>query len=141
METRARIAVLTTKAAIKYAPEIEETARVLGELIELVRVVDHVPKKRRWPRRLIVLLYDEQKGICDHCKLMLPAVDLKKPHVDHVVPWAQGGDNGKHNIRLLHAHCNLDKGAICNADDVIRHLEYRLLDLRPRPIVILTKND
>jgi hypothetical protein len=36
---------------------------------------------------------------------------------------------------LLHAECNLEKGDACNPDDVIRHLEWRLLNLRQRPSI------
>ncbi|MCK8788014.1 HNH endonuclease, partial [Roseomonas sp. NAR14] len=33
------------------------------------------------------------------------------PHVDHYVPLALGGSNDRSNLRLLHAACNLSKGA------------------------------
>jgi CRISPR/Cas system Type II protein with McrA/HNH and RuvC-like nuclease domain len=140
LSQRARIAVLTTKAAIKYGPAIEDNAALLRNLIELVRVVDYVPKRTAWPRRMLAYLYEQQRGVCAACHVALPSLDLQAPHVDHVVPWSQGGDNGGDNIRLLHATCNLEKGDACSPDDVIRHLEYRLLNLRARPVPARAKD-
>jgi len=49
-----------------------------------------------------------QHHICVYC----PA-DLRKEkrHVDHIVPLALGGTNGKENLQYLCAPCNLSKGA------------------------------
>lgn len=32
-------------------------------------------------------------------------------HIDHLVPWAQGGTTTLKNLRPSHARCNLSKGA------------------------------
>lgn len=135
------IAVLTTRAAIKYGAAIEENAALLRELIELVRVVDYVPKRTAWPKRMLLYLFVQQRGLCAACHVALPSLHLEAPHVDHVVPWSQGGDNGGDNIRLLHATCNLEKGDICSPDQVIRHLEYRLLNLRAQPLMPSAQKD
>lgn len=137
LSRQSRINVLAAKAAIKYGPAIRENAALLQELIALVRAVDHVRKRTVWPRRMLVYLFERQGGLCGACRGVLPSPDGEVAHVDHVVPWSQGGDNGVGNISLLHASCNLEKGDICNADDVIRHLESRLLNLRSRPVALL----
>jgi 5-methylcytosine-specific restriction endonuclease McrA len=49
-----------------------------------------------------------QNGRCAYCR-----TDLKKVrrHVDHVVPLAKGGSNGRRNLQLLCEPCNLSKGS------------------------------
>jgi HNH endonuclease len=126
----ARITLLSIKASVKYRHAIIETAALLEELIALVKAVDPVPKREIWPARLITHLAQQQNGICPECQKDLPSRDESAPHVDHVVPWVQGGDNGEANLRVLHAQCNLRKGDACNPDDVLRHLQSRLLNLR-----------
>jgi 5-methylcytosine-specific restriction endonuclease McrA len=49
----------------------------------------------------------EQRGMCGICfKPLLPDF-----HVDHIVPIARGGSNTAGNIQVVHAKCNLRKGA------------------------------
>jgi len=127
LSRHARIALLSARAAKKYSGAILETAALLQELIALVKAIDPLPKRVSWPPRLLAHLAARQHGICPACKKPLRREAV---HVDHVVPWAQGGDNTHGNIRLLHARCNLLKSDGCNPDDVIRHLESRLLNLR-----------
>ena len=95
----ARINILTARAARKYGPNIIETAGMLEELIALVKAIDPLPKRVSWPLALIKHLSDRQQGICPLCRRLLKN---KPVHVDHVVPWAQGGGNSHDNIRLLH---------------------------------------
>jgi 5-methylcytosine-specific restriction endonuclease McrA len=135
LSREARVALLTVTASIKYGAAIKETATLLDELIELVMAIDPLPKRVVWPRRLLIYLAEYQHGICPACGRRLPNLNDSTPHIDHVVPWSQGGDNGEGNLRLLHARCNLLKGDECNPDDVIRHLDRRLLSLRKVLIV------
>jgi hypothetical protein len=126
----ARVALLTVNAAIKYGAAIKETAALLEELISLVKSIDPVAKRVVWPRPLLIYLAEHQNGICPECNKNLFGLDERRPHVDHVIPWAQGGDNGTSNLRLLHAGCNLAKSDSCNPDDVILYLQSRILNLR-----------
>lgn len=133
LSRRSRVALLGVRASKKYGATIRETSALLEDLIGLMRTLDPVPKREQWPKRILVYLYADQNGICPACNMPLPRPDRTRSHVDHVVPWAQGGDNAGANLRLLHARCNLLKSDACNPDDVIRHLEGRLLNLRCDP--------
>lgn len=53
-------------------------------------------------------LREKQKDKCAWC---LKPFGKKTPHVDHYVPLSRGGTNDPSNLRLLHATCNLSKGA------------------------------
>ena len=121
---------LLSNAVIKYGAAIKETAALLDELISLVKAIDPVLKRAAWPRPLLLYLAERQDGICPECKKALFGIDDSSLHVDHVVPWVQGGDNGLSNLCLLHARCNLHKGDGCNPDDVIQYLQSRLLNMR-----------
>ncbi len=55
----------------------------------------------------ILALFDKQNGICLACDKPLD----ENSHVDHWIPLALGGSNGPENLTLLHAKCNLRKGA------------------------------
>lgn len=115
---------------MKYGPSIRETAALLEELVILVKKIDPGIKRISWPPQMLAYLYDMQDGRCALCNKKLPNLGKGGPHVDHVVPWAQGGDNAQTNLRLLHIKCNLAKSDECNPDDVIRYLQSRLLNLR-----------
>lgn len=52
-------------------------------------------------------LYALQKGKCAACKERLGG----KYHVDHVIPLAAGGSNGRENIQILCPSCNISKKA------------------------------
>lgn len=49
-----------------------------------------------------------QKQRCAYCRADLRRV---KRHLDHIVPLALGGSNGRENLQYLCAPCNLSKGA------------------------------
>ncbi len=130
MSRRVRAAMLRVRAAEKYGPAMRETAVLLEELIALVKQIDRLPKRTVWPKQILSYLHDRQGGICPKCGRGLNCRDGQSLHIDHVVPFAQGGENSVSNIRLIHAKCNLSKGDGCNVDDVIEHLRSRLLNLR-----------
>jgi CRISPR/Cas system Type II protein with McrA/HNH and RuvC-like nuclease domain len=130
LSRQTRIAVLTAQASRKYGPAILETAALLEELIRLVKSLDRLPKRTAWPKKVLMYLAERQNGICPECNRRLPCLEEEVPHVDHVVPFAQGGENSVANIRLLHAQCNLSKSDECSIDDVIAYLGSRLLNLR-----------
>lgn len=66
--------------------------------------VTHVPKE------VFELLRIKQGNACWRCGLQLP-LTRKDIHVDHREPIARGGKHDLDNLQLLHAQCNLSKGA------------------------------
>ena len=53
------------------------------------------------------VLYGQQEGLCNGCKLDFP---FKIFEVDHVIPQAKGGTDHIENLQLLCPHCNRLKG-------------------------------
>lgn len=53
-------------------------------------------------------IYRLQKGKCAYCKVGL----FDKYHVDHIVPLAKGGTNGRRNLQLTCEPCNLHKSDV-----------------------------
>jgi hypothetical protein len=95
LSREARLAVLTAKAARKYGPSIRETAASLEELISLVKGLDPLPGQRVWPKKFLIYLWQEQKGICPACNGALPNLEEQTPHVDHLVPRVQEATTGR----------------------------------------------
>lgn len=56
----------------------------------------------------IAALWGSQHGLCALCAQAMLAGCY---HVDHIVPLARGGSSRIENLQLLHARCNLRKGA------------------------------
>ena len=57
----------------------------------------------------VATLLRRQAGKCTWCGLLFTTEDLLE--VDHVVPRTHGGDDGYHNLQLLHGHCHDGKTA------------------------------
>ena len=57
-------------------------------------------------KRLMIL----QKGLCACCRIELKKT---KPHCDHIMPLARGGNGFDSNFQLLCAKCNLQKKDRC----------------------------
>lgn len=55
----------------------------------------------------VALLVEMQMGKCAACGVAIGA----DRHVDHIVPLALGGGNGRDNLQILCKPCNLRKGA------------------------------
>ena len=55
-----------------------------------------------------LVLYDEQNGRCNGCRIFLPPRNLE---IDHIVPRAKGGSDEFENLQLLCGACNGMKGA------------------------------
>lgn len=56
----------------------------------------------------VLRLFELQCGKCATCRRK---VSFAAKHVDHVKPLARGGENGRHNLQILCASCNLRKNA------------------------------
>jgi hypothetical protein len=116
----------------KYDPVSAEVQRDIDELVAIIDELRLSRKRGNWPKKLKILLYERQNGLCGcGCGHRLPQPNEPGYHVDHVVPWAKGGQNDLDNLQLLLAECNLAKGARCDPDDVIRAVENILLTLPP----------
>lgn len=51
-------------------------------------------------------------GICGHeVDLALKKPDWMRASVDHVIPYARGGNDDRSNLQLCHLICNFKKGA------------------------------
>jgi hypothetical protein len=100
----------------------------LKQLIDLLREVQPIHKTTAWPLQVVIHIAEEQKWRCpapycpyDEQQLRL---DTQTHHVDHIIPWSMGGGN-----EILHATCNLRKGARANVDKVIRYLQGHLRNI------------
>jgi 5-methylcytosine-specific restriction endonuclease McrA len=54
------------------------------------------------------ILMKLQKGKCAVCRTSLRRL---RPHIDHIMPIAKGGENTDKNVQLLCSHCNACKHA------------------------------
>lgn len=52
-------------------------------------------------------IFEAQRGRCAYCRVKLTG----KKHVDHIVPLARGGSNGRGNLQYLCPPCNQSKSA------------------------------
>lgn len=72
-----------------------------------------VGEKSEWTRAIPAALRDavlERHGwVCHLCQQPIRHPD--DLHIDHLVPWAQGGKTTLANLRPAHSTCNLEKGA------------------------------
>jgi len=57
--------------------------------------------------RIRSLLFVQQKGRCNGCRMEF---DLPNLHTDHIIPRSKGGGNFEENYQLLCGHCNSVKG-------------------------------
>lgn len=55
-------------------------------------------------------LYDEQGGVCNGCRRMIPPELSDLMDLDHIVPRSKGGRHTWTNVQLLCRSCNVKKG-------------------------------
>jgi len=69
--------------------------------------------RRNFPKWLVNLIHHRDRGMCRQCgQPALPVFGSQAaPHIDHMVPLANGGGNDPTNLQLLCNKCNLAKGA------------------------------
>ena len=53
-------------------------------------------------------VYENQKGICIHCK---EHFEIDEMEADHITPWSKGGKTTPDNCQMLCLKCNRIKGA------------------------------
>jgi 5-methylcytosine-specific restriction endonuclease McrA len=65
-------------------------------------------KRKRQPKEIWNLtrerIYLRDSGQCQRCNT---ATDLKKCHIDHMVPLSKGGTNNDENLRVLCPICHI----------------------------------
>jgi 5-methylcytosine-specific restriction endonuclease McrA len=124
-----RLAALGRRLAAEQQGLAEDIRHLLDQLVGLVRELDPVRRQTLWPSPLVHFIAQRQDWLCPACGNEIPTLNARAHHVDHVVPWSLGGGNEPANIQILHAACNLAKGARCEPDDLIRYLQGRLMNL------------
>lgn len=129
---RARIHALVERVSIQSRDAENRVREELRHLIELLREVQPIHKTTAWPVEVITYMAQKQKWRC--AALDCPyddefRLDTQTHHVDHIIPWSMGGGNETANIQILHATCNLRKGARASIDDVIRYLQGRIRNI------------
>lgn len=108
--------------------------RVLADLqylIDLLKAIQPIRWTTVWPVEIITYIAAKQQWRCAtlDCPYGELKLDTRTHHVDHIIPWSKGGGNETANIQILHATCNLRKGARASTADVIRYLQGRLRNI------------
>lgn len=90
--------------------EIIMTANEVGvsDCTEVVSV------KRNFDRKITKILWEKQGGNCPACEQIIHEKMLCEgsyTHIDHIIPYSKGGKTEQDNAQLLHATCNMSKGA------------------------------
>jgi 5-methylcytosine-specific restriction endonuclease McrA len=70
------------------------------------------PRTLRGRARLMKVLRERDKGICQICHLPVReagGIDNDAPSIDHIAPRARGGSDALHNLQLVHFGCNRSK--------------------------------
>jgi 5-methylcytosine-specific restriction endonuclease McrA len=97
-------------------PRQEETETNRGALGSSIRVGPAKRRTRREPserQRFRILVRDGFRcKACGASPITQPGVEL---HVDHVLPWSQGGETTDDNLETKCKKCNLGKGNAFNA--------------------------
>lgn len=70
------------------------------------------PGREQWRRikregRLLMAIYERDKGLCGLCGLPVPAEEMS---IDHIIPIRKAGTNEPDNLQLAHVRCNQSKG-------------------------------
>ena len=130
IETRRdRLQQLREQIQVQQTDVQSEIRALLDDLVSVVHEPDPIRRQTLWPAQLIRFIAQHQDWICPACCDEIASLNEGAHHVDHVVPWSLGGGNEVANLQILHAKCNLSKGNRCDADELIRYLQGRLMNL------------
>ena len=103
-----------TNLSVPRAVLEHHSSAVDGVLADLRGLDGATPERKVTARdRHAVLLaaWDAGRGGWWCAKCAAHVTERSGVHVDHVVPLARGGSNGRENLQILCAACNLAKGA------------------------------
>jgi 5-methylcytosine-specific restriction endonuclease McrA len=130
-QNRERLRALVERASDQSRKAEKRVREELKHLIDLLGEVQPIHRTTVWPIEVIIHLAEKQKWRCPapECPYDELRLDTQTHHVDHIIPWSMGGGNETANIQILHATCNLRKGARASIDDVIRYLQGRLRNI------------
>src|SRR5215469_10716202 len=130
-DNRVRLGALVKRASVQSCDAKRRVREELKHLIDLLREVQPIHRTTAWPIEVIMDIAEKQNWRCpaDECPDDELRLDTQTHHVDHIVPWSMGGGNETANIQILHATCNLRKGARASIDDVIRYLQGRIRNI------------
>jgi HNH endonuclease len=130
-DNRARLGALLKRASIQSCDAEKRVREELRHLIDLLREVQPIRRTTAWPIEVIMHIAEKQEWRCPapECPCDVLRLDTQTHHVDHIIPWSMGGGNETANIQILHATCNLRKGARASLDDVIRYLQGRVRNI------------
>lgn len=130
---------LNTKS---YVRERERTEPFLTEVMRVYRAtlaavpepepLERSAADRSFPRDMLHVSFDRQKGFCPYCGRKLKPVgeQASDPTVaDHMVPWSKGGLTVQENCAAVHQSCNLEKSDM-TATEYIMLLEKRRAESR-----------
>jgi 5-methylcytosine-specific restriction endonuclease McrA len=62
------------------------------------------------PSNIFSQLWNKQGGLCSLCCADL-IFEIRRPHLDHIIPLSLNGLHDESNLQLLCARCNLIKGS------------------------------
>ena len=80
--------------------------RAVNEFISRMFIFD--PKKRDIPKRLRLAILNRDKGVCQACGSRAPDVEI---HIDHILPFSEGGKTLPENLQCLCITCNSTKNS------------------------------
>jgi len=65
---------------------------------------------RQVPAKLRMQVFKEDNFTCCICGMAKEKYPTLELHVDHIIPWAKGGETIRENLQTLCAYCNFGKG-------------------------------
>ena len=71
-------------------------------------VPDEKQGRPKIPYRVRRAVFERDGDTCQICYGVVPDGDA---HLDHIVPWSQGGPDTIDNLRVTHSRCNIKRGA------------------------------
>jgi 5-methylcytosine-specific restriction endonuclease McrA len=106
----------------------DEVWIVAEDCSEIIRSMPH-HRRKRVASALIAEMLEAQGGICPLCENSIERSTLGNFHVDHVIPFTQGGGYERDNLQITHPKCNMSKGSDVMLGDLVPYLERKAEEL------------